>query len=122
MSFWRLIRRSLGFYWRTNLGVLLAAMVSTAIFVGALVLGNSVRHSLKMMVTRRLGKTHLALVAQSRFFRAKLANELEAELNTTVVPVLKLRGLITNDDGTKRANRIEVLGVDERFYRIGAEG
>jgi hypothetical protein len=75
-----------------------------------------------MMVTRRLGRTHLALVVQSRFFRAELANDLEAELNTTVAPVVKLLGLITNSDGTKRANRIEVLGVDERFYRIGTGG
>ncbi|MHC4336514.1 MAG: ABC transporter permease [Planctomycetota bacterium] len=33
--------------------------------------------------------------------------------------MLKLRGLIASDDGTKQANRIEVLGVDERFYQIG---
>jgi putative ABC transport system permease protein len=47
---------------------------------------------------------------------------LAAELNTTVAPVLKLRGLVANSDGTKRANRVEVLGVDERFFRIGGGG
>jgi len=120
MNLWSLVRRSLGFYWRTNLGVLLAAMVSTAVLAGALVVGDSVRHSLKMMVTARLGTTQLAVAAQSRFFRAKLADELGAELNTAVAPVLQLRGLIANSNGTRRANRIEVLGVDERFYRIGA--
>ncbi|MHC4336513.1 MAG: hypothetical protein ACYSTG_00985 [Planctomycetota bacterium] len=66
MSFWKLVRRSLGFYWRTNLGVLLAAMVSTAILVGALVVGDSVRHSLRIMVARRLGKTQLALAQRQR--------------------------------------------------------
>jgi len=75
-----------------------------------------------MMVTARLGRAQLALDAQNRFFRAKLANELAAELNTTVAPVLQLRGLIRNSDATKRANRIQVLGVDERFYRAGAMG
>ncbi len=115
-----LVKRSLGFYWRTNLGVLLAVMTSTAILTGALAVGDSVRHSLRMMVTARLGTTQLALAAQNRFFRARLANELAAELNTTVAPVLQLRGLIVNSDDTKRANRIDVLGVDDRFFSIGA--
>jgi putative ABC transport system permease protein len=50
-----------------------------------------------------------------------LADELAAELNVTVAPVLQLRGLIANSDGTRLANRVEVLGVDERFFDIGAE-
>ncbi len=122
MSFWRLAKRSLAFYWRTNLGVLLAVTVSTAVLTGALVVGDSVRHSLMIMVKDRLGATELALVSQNRFFRARLADELAGELNTTVAPVLQLRGLIANSEGTKLANRVEVLGVDERFFEIGARG
>ncbi|MFZ2146654.1 MAG: ABC transporter permease [Sedimentisphaerales bacterium] len=120
MSLWKLAKRSLGFYWRTNLGVLLAVMVSAVVLTGALVIGDSVRYSLKMMVKARLGTTKLALVPQNRFFRAELANELAAELNTVVAPVLQLRGLIANSDDTRRANRIEVLGVDRRFFKVGA--
>ncbi len=119
MSLWKLAKRSLGFYWRTNLGVLLAVMVSAVVLTGALVIGDSVRYSLKMMVKARLGKTKLALVPQKRFFRAKLADDLAKELDTIVAPLLQLRGLIANGDGTKRANRIEVLGVDGRFFEIG---
>jgi putative ABC transport system permease protein len=122
MSLCRLVQRSLGFYWRTNLAVLLAAMVSVSILVGALVVGDSVRHSLRMMATTRLGKTQFALSSANRFFSSKLADEVAAELNTMVAPVLKLRGLISNGDGTSRANRVEVLGVDERFYQIGGGG
>lgn len=122
MSFWRLVKRSLAFYWRTNLGVLLAVTVSTAVLTGALVVGDSVRHSLMMMVKDRLGATELASVSQNRFFRAKLADELAGELNATVAPVLQLRGLIANGEGTKLANRVDVLGVDERFFEIGARG
>jgi len=97
-------------------------MVSTAVLTGALVVGDSVRYSLKMMVTARLGRAQLAIAAQNRFFRAGLANELAAELNTTVAPLLQLRGLIANSNGSKRANRIQVLGVDERFFTVGAGG
>ena len=122
MSLWRLAKQSLGFYWRTNLGVLLTVVVSTAILTGALVVGDSVRHSLRMMVQARLGKTQLALVPQNRFFTSGLANELAEELNTSAAPVLRVRGIIADGDDKRRANRIEVLGVDERFFAIGAGG
>jgi len=122
MSLWRLARQSLGFYWRTNLGVLLTVVVSTAILTGALVVGDSVRHSLRMMVKARLGKTQLALVPQNRFFTAGFANELADELKTSAAPVLRSRGMIADGNDKRRANRIEVLGVDERFFTIGAGG
>jgi len=121
MNLWGLVKKSLSFYWRTNLGVLLAVMVSTAVLTGALVVGDSVRHSLMMMVNARLGSTQLALVSQNRFFTAELADELSAELNVTVSPVLRLRGLIANSDDTRLANKIEVLGVDGRFFEIGSQ-
>ncbi|MBC8468075.1 MAG: ABC transporter permease [Planctomycetes bacterium] len=119
MSLWNLAKRSLSFYWRTNLGVLLAVMVSAIVLTGALVIGDSVRYSLKSMVEARLGETQLALIPNNRFFRAELANELAKELDTVAAPVLQLRGLIANSNGEKRANRIEVLGVDGRFFEIG---
>jgi len=121
MTLWILIKRSLGFYWRTNLGVLLAVAVSTAVLTGALVVGDSVRYSLMKMVDARLGATQLALVSQNRFFQADLADELSDELKTQAAPVLQLRGLIANSDDTALANRVEVLGVDERFFEIGAQ-
>ena len=110
MTLWRLVKRSLSFYWRTNLGVLLAVVVGTAVLTGALVVGDSVRHSLMMTVKTRLGSTELALVSQNRFFTAALADELSAELDVAVAPVLRLRGLIANSDDTRLANKIEVLG------------
>jgi len=120
MSLWRLAKESLGFYWRTNLGVLLAVVVSTAVLTGALVIGDSVRYSLRMIVNARLGRTQLALVPQNRFFTAGLANELADELNTSAAPLLRVRGMITDGNDKRRANRIEVLGVDERFFNVGA--
>jgi len=119
MSLWKLAKRSLIFYWRTNLGVLLAVMISAIVLTGALVIGDSVRYSLKLMVKARLGETQLALTPKNKFFRAELADELAKELNTVAAPVLQLKGLIANSDGSKRVNRIEVLGVDDCFYRIG---
>jgi len=121
MGLWRLARNSLGFYWRTSLGILLTMVVSTAVLTGALLVGDSVRYSLAMIVKARLGATQYALILQDRFFRAKLADDLAEELRTPTAAALQLRGVIADGNDVRRANRIEVLGVDERFFAI-AEG
>ena len=41
-----LIKRSLRYHWRSHLGVVLGAAVATAVLVGALAVGDSVRYSL----------------------------------------------------------------------------
>ncbi len=114
-----LILRSLRFYWRTNLGVLAGVAVAGAILTGALAVGDSVRASLRRAALLRLGTTQSSLVSQDRFFRAALAGEIESELRATVVPVLLLRGAVTTPDGSARANAAQIVGVEERFWKLG---
>ena len=77
--------------------------------IGALVVGDSVRGSLREMALARLGKTHLALASNERLFRSQLAPDLEAVINHPVVPALQLpvhfevaypMGHITSSPGT----------------------
>ncbi len=76
MSFIKLICKSLSFYWRTNLSVLLAAMVTVAVLSGALLVGDSVRYSLRTAAKARLGRTEFALAGSTGFFRSALADDL----------------------------------------------
>ena len=115
-----LIKKSLTFYWRTNIGVLLAVVVGTAVLSGSLFVGDSVEYSLRMMVEKRLGSTELALIAGERFFTNELAERLADKLGAQTTPVLQVRGIVANSDDTMRANRVEMLGVDARFYEITA--
>ena len=117
-----LILRSLTFYWRTHLGVLLGAVLTAGLLVGALVVGDSVRFSLKQMAVARLGKTELALTAPERFFRTALADAVAGNLKATVAPVLLWRGTVSAPDKDQRANEVQVLGVEDRFWQIGAAG
>jgi len=119
MSLWQLVARSLRFYWRTHAAVGLAVVVATGVLTGALVVGDSVQYTLRRTVQARLGRTEFAVIPQERYFRAELADDLEKQLLGTVVPALQISGIITNDNGTHRVNRIDVVGVDERFYAIG---
>lgn len=75
MTFLRLVLRSLQFHATKHLAVILGVMAATAVLTGALVVGDSVRQSLRHLTLDRLGRIdHLLLV--DRFFRAELATEL----------------------------------------------
>ena len=56
-----LIRRSLRHHWRGHLGVLLGAAVGSAALIGALVVGDSVRGSLRETALQRLGWVDAAM-------------------------------------------------------------
>ena len=115
-----LVCRSLRFYWRAHLGVLAGTCITSAILTGALVVGDSVRWTLKQMAQARLGKTEMALTTQETFFRSTLANDLQQDLKDTVAPALTLRASATLPDNRARANDVQVLGVDERFWKLGS--
>jgi ABC-type lipoprotein release transport system permease subunit len=117
-----LILRSLAFYWRTHLGVLLGAILTAGLLVGALVVGDSVRFSLKQMAVARLGQTELALTAPERFFRTALADAVAGDLKATVAPVLLWRGTVSAPDKQQRANEVQIVGVEERFWQVGGAG
>src|SRR5438034_6898861 len=111
MTSWTLIRRSLRYHARSHGAVLLGAAVGSAVLIGALVVGDSVRESLRQFALARLGNVQLALASNDRFFRAKLAEDLQDPLDTLAAPVLQLPGTANTADGSARANRVQVLGV-----------
>src|SRR4051812_34531688 len=113
-----LARKSLRYYFRSHLGTVLGAAIATAVLTGALLVGDSVRGSLRDMALARLAKIDFALVGGDRLFRAALASDLEARLpGSQIAPVLQIPGTATNPDGTARANQVQVTGVDQRFFK-----
>jgi len=116
-----LILRSLRFHARSHLGALLGAAVGSAVLIGALVVGDSVRGSLRDMALARLGRVQLALASNDRFFRAELAKSLEEASDGVVVAALQLPATATTADDSARANRVQLLGVDDRFLSLDAE-
>lgn len=113
-----LIRRSIVYHRRTHLGVLLGTALSTAIIVGALTVGDSVRYSLRRMALLRLGNIDCAAAAGDRVFDAQLAARLGARLDAIVAPVLQVAGVAIARGGAVRVNEVQVLGVDDRFWAL----
>ena len=129
MSPIRLILASLVYHRRTNLAVALAVAAAAAVLTGALLVGDSMRGSLRHLTLDRLGRVDEVLVTD-RFFRAGLADELahEPEFQQSfadAVPVVLLRASLENPDGAhagQRAGRVNLIGCDERFWRLGSGG
>ena len=118
MNYWKLLSRSLDFYRKSHFWVVLGTMISTAILVGALVIGDSVKFSLQQIVFDRLGNTEFALTSGDRFFRAQIADDLSKILDTTVAPLLQTNGIAIVEGGQRRLNNVQIIGVDDRFGKI----
>lgn len=120
MNLSTLIRRSLVFHARSHLGVLIGAAIGSAALIGALVVGDSVRISLKEMALSRLGRTQLSLSSGDRFFRAKLASEMAGEISEELgvgfTAAIQIQGTANSVDSSARANHVQALGVDESFW------
>src|SRR5436305_7487161 len=73
-----LVRRNLAYFWRTNAAVVLGVATAVAVLAGALLVGDSVRGSLRDLVLQRLGRADHAIMS-SGFFREALADDLRAD-------------------------------------------
>jgi ABC-type antimicrobial peptide transport system permease subunit len=110
----QLLKRSLTYYWHTNLVVVLGVAVAVSVLAGALLIGESVRGSLRDLSTRRLGKTDV-LISSANFFREQLAADLGAGVTC---PLIALKGVAVNEPNKRRAGDVKVYGVDERFWKF----
>src|SRR4051795_5097365 len=75
MTLTRLLRRSLWFHRRANLALLLGVAVGTAVLTGALLVGDSLRGSLRDRALRQLCGVDAAMVS-GRFVRQDLSKEV----------------------------------------------
>jgi len=110
--------KSFTHYIRYNLTVAAGVAVSTAVLTGALIIGDSVRHSLEKTAFYRLGKTSYTLTAGDRYFTTGLADKLQSDLNIQCIPLLLTNGVAVQEGGGNRINNIRIIGVDERFNQI----
>lgn len=118
-----LSRRSLRYYWRNGVSVLAGTALAASVLIGALLVGDSVRFSLRRFALQRLGTIHFALDSRRRFFRDDLASRIAGRAASPVTAALRLRGVALTDD--LQANRVNVLGVKPDFWsfaRAGAAG
>lgn len=117
MTSLRYIVASLWQYRRVHFAVAIGVAVATAVITGALLVGDSVRGSLRDLVLERLGWIEQVLVAEQPF-REELAEELTSEqtANLLLVP-----GSLTatNGESSRNATQLSILGHTEAFWQFG---
>ena len=91
--------------------------VSTAVGVlgGALLVGDSVRSSLRDLVLARLGNTDF-VISRNGFLREDLAFAFDS-----ACPIIAINAVLVHQSSGRRASGVEVYGVDERFWKFQAE-
>ncbi len=121
MQTFQLLQRSLTYYWRTNLVVVFGVTTAVAVLSGALLVGDSVRASLRDLFVQRLGQTD-QVITSTGFFRDQLANDIQSDSQfakagfAATCPLIALQGTITHEPSKRIASEIKVYGVDERFW------
>ena len=125
---WQFIRRSLIHHWRINCAVALGVAAATAVLTGALLIGDSMRGSLKDLTLGRLGQIDELLITQ-HFFREQLVAELQTAPNfkqhyqTATGAILFPQGTLQAaqsenqvDAASPVAGNVLVLGVRKDFW------
>jgi putative ABC transport system permease protein len=111
------VLRSLRYYRRAHLALALAVAVATAVLAGALVVGDSVRGSLRELALSRLGRVE-RVVAAERAFREGLAADWSREGGGTTAAALVARASARHGVSGSRASAVTVLGVDAAWEAL----
>lgn len=119
----RQVLRSVAHYRRAHVGLLLGTVLASAILTGALIVGDSVNHTLRTYAVQRLGKAELAITPGDRLFATRLSDALREKLGAPVASVLALPGMAIFQDAESGArtqvNKVQALGVDDAFWMLG---
>ena len=116
------IRRSLGYYWRSHLAVALGVLTATGTLTGALLVGDSMRASLRAEALAGLGKVDYAVTATT-FFNQRMTEGLVGKASSGVevikaCPAIRLRGGISHAQTGARVNRVGILGVTDDIWEL----
>jgi ABC-type lipoprotein release transport system permease subunit len=121
----RLLLDSIRHYWRTHLGVILGSALAALVLTGALMVGDSVKATLRAQAEARVGKIGEALLCGERFVPwPREAEKRPSVVARTFAPgpdaagVLMLAGTAARSDGKARANKVQIVGVDDAFWKL----
>ena len=127
VSLFRIATRGIWFYRRINVVVMLAVAISTTVIAGSLIVGDSVRSSLRRMTEERLGQiTHV--LHSPGFFRQNLASEMQStddQQQEVMAAAILVTGSVeakAGDAGLRRAGSVTLLGIDDDGWQLLENG
>ncbi len=125
MTLWTLVIRSLQYHLRSHMVVMAGVAVSTAVLVGALLVGDTVRLSLTELTQERLGRIDRLLLAE-HFFRDRCVGHLRERFTehvADVAPAIVMTQVALSEAGSRRkVGRVTVLASGADFWKLRAAG
>ncbi len=115
----RVAWRSLVYFGKSNAAVALGVAATSAVITGALLIGDSVRGSLRGLVVDRLSNVHVALQARTFFDPVLLRTLSRPEGVAAVEPaVIAASSSVEarHGEGVRRAARVQTLAVAPTFW------
>lgn len=113
---------SLKYHWRMNLAVAAGAAVAATVLTGALLVGDSVRGSLRDLTLERLGRIDHALTAPSFFSAAAVERLRGAEGFSpgfeTAEGAILLRASVRHGTSGARASQVGLQGIGPGFAEL----
>ena len=114
--------RGARYHWRTHAGLFAGAALGTAILVGALAVGDSVRATLRARALEGVGRADFVIGAGERSFRVDLAQRLEEQQDDlSCAAVIQLVAALATPDGARRRGAVSLYGVDADFFSLAPE-
>ncbi|MCL2220275.1 MAG: FtsX-like permease family protein [Chitinispirillia bacterium] len=117
--FWRLAWRGFVFHWRSNALFCAGCAVSAVILIGALLTGSSLKGSIRGLFEPRLGDINWVLTSSAGQFRESIADSVSTNLSVNAAPVFMTTGSVSIAGGEGRVHRVNIIGVDDRFWELG---
>ncbi len=114
--------RSLVHHRRTNLAVLLGVMAGTSVLTGALLVGDSMRGSLRELSLGRLSKVDHVLVSGTFFHQDRVTSVTTRDgfdgSFDALRPMILVSGSVGHAESDRRSNRVQIYGVKNSFFDL----
>lgn len=129
MNRFRYVVRSFFYFWRVNLAVCLGVVAATAVLTGALLVGDSMRGSLRKIALDGLGNIDEILLTD-RFFREGLAEDIRVrneefskqfESAQPVILFPNASASFKEKDDLSVANKVTLIGCRNEFWRFSSD-
>lgn len=117
LSSLRMAISSFRYSWRIGISVALGVGIATAVIVGALLVGDSMRGSLRELTLQRLGKIE-SILAPGNFFATEgmIPNEIpHAAVIFFNKGVIEYR---VSTDTVRRSGNVQIVGCDRAFWML----
>lgn len=113
-----LARRGVTFHWPVSLAIALGVAIATAVITGALVVGDSMRASLRGLTIDRLGRIE-QVVLPGRFFSAESLPQAIAGREIHPVILFERAAVEAGSEAeVRRAGSVQVIGIEPRFWTL----